>query len=34
MKISDIRPEVYELAEKATEKLDPVFRKIDAVIAL
>lgn len=31
MKISEIRPEVYELAEKATEKLDPVFRKIDAV---
>lgn len=31
MKISEIRPEVYELAEKATEKLGPVFRKIDAV---
>lgn len=31
MKISEIRPEVYELAEKVTEKLDPVFRKIDAV---
>ena len=31
MKISEIRPEVYELAEKATEKLDPVIRKIDAV---
>lgn len=31
MKISEIRPGVYELAEKATEKLDPVFRKIDAV---
>lgn len=31
MKISEIRPEVYELAEKATEELDPVFRKIDAV---
>lgn len=31
MKISEIRPEVYEHAEKATEKLDPVFRKIDAV---
>lgn len=31
MKISEIRPEVYELEEKATEKLDPVFRKIDAV---
>lgn len=31
MKISEIRPKVYELAEKATEKLDPVFRKIDAV---
>lgn len=31
MKISEIRPEVYELAEKAMEKLDPVFRKIDAV---
>ncbi len=31
MKISEIRPEVYEFAEKATEKLGPVFGKIDAV---
>lgn len=31
MKISDIRPEVYALADKAMEKLQPVFHKIDAV---
>lgn len=31
MKISEIKPEVYDLAEKATKKLIPVFEKIDAV---
>ena len=31
MKISDIRPEVYDLAEKAMAKLHPVFERIDAV---
>ena len=31
MKISDIRPEVYDLAEKAMAKLQPVFERIDAV---
>ena len=31
MKISDIRPEVYDLAEKAMAKLQPVFNRIDAV---
>lgn len=30
MKISEIRPEVYDLAEKAMKKLHPVFDKIDA----
>lgn len=30
MKISEIKPEVYDLAEKATKKLAPVFEKIDA----
>lgn len=30
MKISEIKPEVYDLAEKATKKLVPVFEKIDA----
>lgn len=30
MKISEIKPEVYDLAEKATKKLIPVFEKIDA----
>lgn len=31
MKISEIRPEVYVMAEKAMAKLQPVFEKIDAV---
>lgn len=31
MKISEIRPEVYDLAEKAMARLQPVFNRIDAV---
>ena len=31
MKISEIRPEVYVMAEKVMAKLQPVFEKIDAV---
>lgn len=31
MKISDIRPEVYTMAEKAMERIKPQFDKIDAV---
>lgn len=31
MKISEIRPEVYAMAEKAMKKLHPVFERIDAV---
>ena len=31
MKISEIKPEVYVLAERAIKKLYPVFDKIDAV---
>ncbi len=31
MKISEIRPEVYDLAEKAMARLHPVFEKIDAI---
>ena len=29
MKLSDIRPEVFELAERAQEKLSARFREID-----
>ena len=31
MKISDIRPEVYDMARRAQEKIKPRFDAIDAV---
>jgi hypothetical protein len=31
MKISDIKPEVYDMAERAEAKLSARFREIDAV---
>ena len=31
MRISDIKPEVYSMAERAMERVKPQFEKIDAV---